>query len=76
MNHNSFSLQKPSLCFILSAHSLNFTMDSEVNFSTVRPTLDVIVVGAGIAGLTAAYRLQQQQPNCRVLVLDAKGIHH
>ncbi|XP_033630696.1 probable flavin-containing monoamine oxidase A isoform X1 [Asterias rubens] len=47
-------------------------MDSEVNFSTVRPTLDVIVVGAGIAGLTAAYRLQQQQPNCRVLVLDAK----
>jgi len=32
--------------------------------------LDVIVVGAGIAGLTAAYTLRKERPNAKVLVLD------
>lgn len=34
--------------------------------------VDVIVIGAGISGLTAAYRLQTLEPSCKVLVLEAK----
>ena len=34
---------------------------------------DVIVIGAGISGLYAAYRIQQKAPQLKVLVLEAKG---
>nr|XP_054762647.1 probable flavin-containing monoamine oxidase A [Lytechinus pictus] len=33
---------------------------------------DVLVVGAGLSGLTAAYRIQQNVPGCKVIVLEAK----
>ncbi|XP_072168208.1 probable flavin-containing monoamine oxidase A [Diadema setosum] len=33
---------------------------------------DVIVVGAGLSGLTSAYRLRELVPGCRVLVVEAK----
>ncbi|XP_022093641.1 probable flavin-containing monoamine oxidase A [Acanthaster planci] len=33
---------------------------------------DVLVIGAGVAGLTTAYRLLQEKADCRVLVLEAK----
>lgn len=36
-------------------------------------TVDVIVIGAGISGLYAAYRLKQKSPQLKVLVLEAKG---
>lgn len=35
--------------------------------------LDVIVVGAGISGLYAAYRLKKKSPELKILVLEAKG---
>lgn len=35
--------------------------------------IDVIVVGAGISGLYAAYRLKEKAPHLNVLVLEAKG---
>ncbi len=35
---------------------------------------DVIVIGAGISGMTAAYRIKQRNQHARVLVLEAKGI--
>ena len=38
--------------------------------------VDVIVVGAGISGLYAAYRIKQKSPELNVLVLEAKGNHH
>ena len=34
---------------------------------------DVIVIGAGISGMTAAYRIKQRNQHARVLVLEAKG---
>ena len=34
---------------------------------------DVIVVGAGISGLYAAYRIKHRNPKLKVLVLEAKG---
>jgi flavin-dependent dehydrogenase len=34
---------------------------------------DIIVVGAGISGVTAAYKLLQKNQSLRILVLEAKG---
>ena len=34
--------------------------------------LDVLVVGAGLSGINAAYHLQAQLPNCRFAVLEAR----
>jgi flavin-dependent dehydrogenase len=34
---------------------------------------DVIIVGAGISGLTAGYRLLQKDSSLRIVVLEAKG---
>jgi flavin-dependent dehydrogenase len=35
--------------------------------------VDVIIVGAGISGLYAAYRIKQKSPELKILVLEAKG---
>ncbi len=35
--------------------------------------VDVIIVGAGISGLYAAYRLKQKSPELKILVFEAKG---
>ncbi len=37
---------------------------------------DWLVIGAGFAGLTAAYRLRELHPNDRIVVVDAKRIAH
>jgi cation diffusion facilitator CzcD-associated flavoprotein CzcO len=34
---------------------------------------DVIVIGAGAAGLTAAYELNENKPECKLIVLEARG---
>jgi flavin-dependent dehydrogenase len=36
-------------------------------------TYDVIVIGAGAAGLTAAYELSKHKPKCKLIVLEARG---
>ena len=40
--------------------------------STNTEHLDVIVVGAGISGVGAAYHLKTQRPSCRYVVLESK----
>ena len=34
---------------------------------------DVIIVGSGVAGLTAAYDLLQNKPDCKLVILEARG---
>lgn len=34
---------------------------------------DVVVVGAGISGMAAAYRLKKKDQSLHVVVLEAKG---
>ncbi|KAM3520161.1 hypothetical protein NHJ13051_007035 [Beauveria bassiana] len=34
---------------------------------------DVIIIGAGVSGINAAYRLQSQMPGCRLVVLEARA---
>ena len=36
-------------------------------------SVDVVVVGAGISGLSAAYELMKKRPKTRLVVLEAKG---
>uniref|UniRef100_A0A8R1DKB4 monoamine oxidase n=2 Tax=Caenorhabditis japonica TaxID=281687 RepID=A0A8R1DKB4_CAEJA len=45
----------------------------QVNSNQQTPTYDVIVVGAGLTGLTAARKIQQTRPGLSVLVLEARG---
>ncbi|XP_072176892.1 probable flavin-containing monoamine oxidase A [Diadema setosum] len=37
------------------------------------PPLDVVVVGAGLSGLTAAYALKKKHPNLKLVVLEANS---
>jgi monoamine oxidase len=37
------------------------------------PKYDVIVVGAGMAGLSAAYRILTQRPGTNLLILESRG---
>jgi len=38
--------------------------------------VDVVIVGAGISGLSAAYKLLSKDPNLDIIVLEAKGNHY
>lgn len=38
------------------------------------PEYDVIIIGAGISGINAAYRIQTQLPNCRFTILEARSV--
>jgi len=38
--------------------------------------VDVVVIGAGISGLSAAYYIQKKDAGIRLAVLEAKGDEH
>ena len=53
-----------------AAHALR---DGTLDFSSARDTgesYDLVVVGAGISGLAAAYFFRQREPGARILILD------
>ena len=37
-------------------------------------TVDVVVIGGGISGLSAAYELLKKRPHTKLVVLEAKGM--
>jgi spermidine dehydrogenase len=45
-----------------------------VSARITEPLYDLIVIGAGISGLTAAYSFQKERPKAKVLVLDMHAI--
>ena len=57
------------ICFIFP---FSVTMATSSSSNEDQPW-DVIIIGAGLAGLTAAYRILKTDSNAKVLVLEAKG---
>jgi spermidine dehydrogenase len=53
-----------------AAHALRDGRKFAVNTLPVEDTLDLVVIGAGISGLAAAYYFRQQRRNARILLLD------
>jgi len=37
------------------------------------PKYDVVIVGAGMAGLSAAYRILTERPSTKLLILESRG---
>lgn len=36
---------------------------------------DVIIIGAGLSGMVAAYTLLEKEPALNILILEAKGVY-
>jgi spermidine dehydrogenase len=53
-----------------AAHRLRDGSPFDLSQATVAEHYDLVVVGAGISGLAAAYFYRQRRPNSRVLILD------
>lgn len=43
-------------------------------YSSSTNHFDVIIIGAGLSGMTAAYTLLEKEPALNILVLEAQGI--
>ena len=56
-------------------HIRNGDLDKRVaNAPVVDDLYDLIIVGAGISGLTSAYRFHLEKPDARILILDQHAI--
>ena len=49
-------------------------MASATASATTGDEYDVVIVGAGISGINAAYRLQERMPGCRYVILEAQDV--
>ncbi len=63
----SFSVGRSRCCIRLTA------LFAQAAAGMSEDQFDVVVVGAGLSGLSAARRLQKKNPQLRVLVLEARG---
>ena len=53
-----------------------FIHQSSIMAASLDPTesvADVVIVGAGISGLSAAYEVLKKRANTKVVILEAKG---
>ena len=56
-------------------HIRNGDLDKRIaNAPLVDELYDVVIVGAGISGLTSAYRFRQARPDAKILILDQHAI--
>lgn len=53
-----------------TAHAMRDGKRFEVNGVTLSEACDVVIVGAGLSGLAAAWFWRRQQPRARILILD------
>ncbi|WP_447725845.1 NAD(P)-binding protein [Sphingomonas koreensis] len=57
------------------AHIRNGDLDKRIANAPVADDLyDLVIVGAGISGLTSAYRFRQARPDAKILILDQHAI--
>ncbi|MBB3861278.1 spermidine dehydrogenase [Novosphingobium hassiacum] len=56
-------------------HIRNGDLDKRIaNAPVVDELYDLVIVGAGISGLTSAYRYRQSKPDAKILILDQHAI--
>lgn len=56
----------------IEEHPIDF--EEECRQAAIPEDVDVVIIGTGITGATAAYQLSRQAPNLRVTMFDARGI--
>jgi len=54
--------------------SAHYRRSSETEDSLPMIDVDVVIIGAGISGLSAAYYIQKKDAGIRLAVLEAKGL--
>lgn len=52
------------------AHAMAFRNGTFTLSTSVSETFDLIVIGAGVSGLTAAHEFRKQQPEAKILIVD------
>ncbi|KAG8801288.1 hypothetical protein FRC18_007814, partial [Serendipita sp. 400] len=70
-------LQRNSLFFTVARHLITVPNMSDKRVSqysnpTSAPKYDIVIVGAGVAGLSTAYHILTKRPTTKVLILEAK----
>ena len=68
-----FSFVNKSCCVILIALHLSYEMEVGKSTNNKAEESDVIVIGCGLSGLTAAYEIFKIEPNTNLCLLEAKG---
>lgn len=56
----------------LSWHAITYSSHLTLNMTT--DIWDVIILGAGLSGLSASYLLRKRDDKLRILVLEGKGL--
>lgn len=61
-----------SKCYWIDNFPIN--LDERLADNPLPDEVDIVIIGSGITGAVAAYRLSQQQPDLRVALIEARGI--
>ncbi|EGX93923.1 flavin-binding monooxygenase, putative [Cordyceps militaris CM01] len=58
---------------LASSESSDSSLHSMMGSHSDTDGYDVIIIGAGVSGINAAYRLQTELPGCRLVILEARA---